>query len=82
MMTDIEKMFRDYTDAWNSHDVEKIASFFTEDGIHEDVAIGSVYCGKNELKAGIRPLFAACIKDKLNSSKRNRIPFGGTLKSA
>jgi len=65
MTTDIEKMFRDYTDAWNSHDVEKIASFFTEDGIHEDVAIGSVYCGKNELKAGISPLFAACPDFKL-----------------
>jgi steroid delta-isomerase-like uncharacterized protein len=65
MMTDVEKMFKDYTAAWNSHDVEKIAAFFTEDGVHEDVAVGSVYRGKNELKAGISPLFAACPDFKL-----------------
>ena len=60
MTTDIDKMFKDYTAAWNSHDVEKIARFFTEDGVHEDIAVGSVYHGKNELEAGITPLFAAC----------------------
>ena len=65
MTTDVEKMFKDYTAAWNSHDGEKIAAFFTEDGVHEDVAVGSVYRGKNELKAGISPLFAACPDFKL-----------------
>ena len=65
MATDIEKMFKDYTVAWNSHDVEKIAAFFTEDGVHEDIAVGSVYRGKNELKAGLSPLFAACPDFKL-----------------
>ncbi len=60
MTIDIEKMFQDYIAAWNSHDVEKIAAFFTEDGVHEDVAVESSYRGKNELKAGISPLFAAC----------------------
>jgi steroid delta-isomerase-like uncharacterized protein len=60
MLNDIEKMLKDYIAAWNSHDVEKIATFFTEDGVHEDVAVGSVFHGKNELKAGISPLFAAC----------------------
>lgn len=64
-MTDIEKMFKDYAAAWNSHDVEKVAGFFTEDGVHEDVAVGSVFHGKNELKAGISPLFAACPDFKL-----------------
>lgn len=62
---DIEKIFQAYTNAWNSHDVEKVAAFFTEDGIHEDVAVGSVYLGKNDLKAGIGPLFAACPDFKL-----------------
>ena len=65
MTTGIEKMFKEYTAAWNSHDVEKIATFFTEDGVHEDVAIGSVYRGKSELKAGISPLFDACPDFKL-----------------
>jgi len=61
----IEKIVQAYTDAWNSHDVEKITAFFTEDGIHEDVAVGSIYSGKDELKAGISPLFAACPDFKL-----------------
>ena len=60
MLNDIEKMLTDYIAAWNSHDVEKIATFFTEDGVHEDVAVGSVFHGKNELKAGISPMFVAC----------------------
>ena len=38
MTTDIEKMFNDYIAAWNSHDVDRIATFFTEDGIHEEVS--------------------------------------------
>jgi steroid delta-isomerase-like uncharacterized protein len=65
MTTDIDKMFKDYIAAWNSHDVEKIAAFFTENGIHEDVAVGSVFHGRNELKAGINPLFVACPDLKL-----------------
>jgi steroid delta-isomerase-like uncharacterized protein len=65
MTFDIEKMIKDYVAAWNSHDAEKIASFFTEDGVHEDVAIGSIYHGRNELKVGLIPLFAACPDFKL-----------------
>jgi steroid delta-isomerase-like uncharacterized protein len=65
MASDIKKMIKDYVAAWNSHDTEKIASFFTEDGVHEDVAIGSVFHGRNELKAGLAPLFNACPNFKL-----------------
>ncbi len=64
-MVDIEKFFNDYVAAWNSHDAEKIAEFFTEDGIHEDVAVGSIFHGKSELKTGLNPLFAACPDFKL-----------------
>jgi len=46
--------------AWNSHDVDRIASYYTEDCIHEDVAMGSKFYGQAELKVGITPLFAAC----------------------
>lgn len=59
-MRAVEKVFDEYIAAWNSHDTEKIAEFFTEDGIHEDVAVGSVFHGKSELKAGLSRLFAAC----------------------
>jgi len=65
MTTSIEKMIKDYIAAWNAHNVEKIASFFTEDGIHEDIAIGSVYHGRDDLKAGLIPLFIACTDFKL-----------------
>jgi len=64
-MRDVERVFHEYISAWNSHDTEKIAEFFAEDGIHEDVAVGSVFHGKTELKAGLAPLFAACPDFKL-----------------
>ena len=64
-MTNVEMIFNDYIAAWNSHDAEQIAEFFTEDGIHEDVAVGSLFRGKSELKAGLNPLFAACPDFKL-----------------
>jgi steroid delta-isomerase-like uncharacterized protein len=58
-VTDVERMFKDYDAAWASHDVEKIASFFTDDCIYEDVASGVVSRGKEELKAFIKTTLAA-----------------------
>jgi len=51
MATDIETMAKDYITALNSHDVDKILSFFTDDCVYEDVAVGVVNHGKQELKA-------------------------------
>ena len=59
MATDVERMFKDYGLAWSSHDAEKIASFFTDDCVYEDVAIGAVNRGKKELKDFINGTFAA-----------------------
>jgi len=50
MATDTEKMMNDYMAAWNSHDMERILSFFTDDLVYEDVALGKVIRGKKELK--------------------------------
>jgi len=58
MANDVERMFEDYLAAWSSHDVEKIASFFTDDCVYEDVAVGAVNRGKEELKAFASALFA------------------------
>ncbi len=55
----LNKFIKGYYEAWNLHDVEKIASFFTDDGIHEDAAVGKIFHGKDELKIGISPLFIA-----------------------
>mgnify|MGYP001076493529 CR=1 FL=1 len=50
MATDFEKMMSDYTVAWNSHNVERILSFLTNDVVYEDVALGKVCRGKKEVK--------------------------------
>jgi steroid delta-isomerase-like uncharacterized protein len=50
MLIDIENMIKNYYEAWNSCDVNKLASFFTEDGVYEDVASGVTIHGKEELK--------------------------------
>jgi len=57
MRSDAEKTIRDSFAAWNSHDVDEIASFYADDCIHEDVALGAVYHGKKELETSISGLF-------------------------
>ena len=57
MATDVERMFEDYLAAWNSHDVEKIASFFTDDCVYEDVALGAVNRGKEQVRAYLSGTF-------------------------
>ena len=48
MATNIKKITNDCMAAWNSHDVNKILSFYTDDCIFEDVAVGLVNHGKKE----------------------------------
>jgi ketosteroid isomerase-like protein len=45
--------------AWSSGDVEKILSFFTDDGVFEDVCNGVVFHGQEELKANFNDVLAA-----------------------
>ena len=59
MASDVERMLDDYLAAWNSHDVEKIASFFTDDCVYEDVAVGAVNRGKEQVKAFVSGTFTA-----------------------
>ena len=58
MATDVKSILEDYCDAVNSHDVERIASFFTDDGIFEDVPRG-IYRGKEQIKANFDSEFAS-----------------------
>ena len=58
MATNVERMFEDYLEAWNSHDVDKILPFHTDDCSYEYVATGNVSRGKEELKAYISNTFA------------------------
>jgi steroid delta-isomerase-like uncharacterized protein len=59
MATDVESMAMDLAAAWLSHDVDKIASFFTDDGVFEDLPLEAVNRGKQEIKAYISATFAA-----------------------
>jgi len=57
MVMNMQKNIEEYKIAWNSHDVVKLASFCTDEGIYEDVAQGTTYRGKNEVTAYINSLF-------------------------
>ena len=59
MTAQIEKMLKDENMAWNTHDVNKIASFYTDDCIKEDLAIGKATHGKKEMKTLIVSAFTA-----------------------
>jgi steroid delta-isomerase-like uncharacterized protein len=48
----------EYTEAWNSHDTEKTVSFFTDDCVYEELGIGVIKRGKEELRAFINDFFA------------------------
>jgi steroid delta-isomerase-like uncharacterized protein len=48
MATNIKKIANDCMSAWNSHEVNKILSFYTDDCMFEDVAVGLVNHGKKE----------------------------------
>ena len=60
MVTDAETNSKRMIDAWNSHDIGRLASLFADSFVYEDMAAGTVYHDKNELEAGLQPLFDAC----------------------
>jgi steroid delta-isomerase-like uncharacterized protein len=57
MTNDIEKIIKDLTAAWNSHDSEKTISFYTSDCVLEDNGLGEVHHGKKELVAFCKSTF-------------------------
>jgi steroid delta-isomerase-like uncharacterized protein len=61
-----EQMFKEYLAAWNAHDLDKIASFFTEDCVYENIPRGQTYRGKDELKAWAKGAFDAIPAFKLD----------------
>ena len=56
---EVRQMFTDYVAAWSTHDVEKIASYFTDDCVLENLARGQVYQGKDKLKEWARMSFVS-----------------------
>lgn len=57
MAINVKKVMDDYLIAWNSHDINKILSFFTEDGVYEDVAHGITNHGKKEITGYLNTSF-------------------------
>jgi len=60
MTGDVEKILRDYYEAWSSHDVDRIASFLADDFIYEDVPTGSRHSDIDEFKARWRAFLKGC----------------------
>lgn len=58
-MADANDFAEKYADAWSTQDVGSILAFFTDDCVYEDVALGAVNTGKEELEAFLRATFAA-----------------------
>ena len=46
---DNEKVVTDFLEAYNLADTDKIISFFADDSVYEDVALGRVFRGKKEI---------------------------------
>ena len=57
MVTDAKKMANDFSKVWNSHDVNGILDFYTDDFIYEDLALGIVKHGKKEFTDYINSMF-------------------------
>ncbi|NGP05154.1 SnoaL-like domain-containing protein [Rhodococcus sp. 14C212] len=51
--------FDRYRDAWNSHDVDAVVEFFTDDGVYEDATLGRRNRGTAEIRAFVEETFAA-----------------------
>ena len=51
-------VLNEYTAAWNSHDTEKVVSFFTDGCVYEELGLGVIKHGKEELRAFINSFFA------------------------
>ena len=59
MSDQIDTMLREENAAWNAHNVERIAAFYTDDCFKEDIAVGRATRGKEEMKALIGGAFTA-----------------------
>ncbi|KPK67102.1 hypothetical protein AMJ87_13920 [candidate division WOR_3 bacterium SM23_60] len=65
MPTDVNRIAQGLAAAWSSVDAEKIVSFFADDCVFEDVCVGYVCHGKEELKNRANAIFAKVLDLKL-----------------
>ena len=64
-----EQMGKDLAAAFNSHDIDKLLSFYTDDFVYEDVPFGKIIHGKEEYRAFTKEFVAGApdIKMELKS---------------
>jgi steroid delta-isomerase-like uncharacterized protein len=53
----MDQMVKDLVAAWNSHDMAKTLSFYTDDCVYEDVVLGKTFHGKEEYRALFKEVF-------------------------
>jgi steroid delta-isomerase-like uncharacterized protein len=51
------RMLEDYFTTWNSQDVERLLSFFTDNCLYEDVSLKRIVRGKAELRTLLESVF-------------------------
>jgi steroid delta-isomerase-like uncharacterized protein len=45
------RLLSSYEAAWSAHDAEKVAAYFTDDAVYEDVTLGELHRGRSAIKA-------------------------------
>lgn len=55
----LHQLARDYVAAWNNHDIEELVSFFRQDAVYDDLGVGTVAPGKQEIRQHFADIFAA-----------------------
>jgi steroid delta-isomerase-like uncharacterized protein len=91
MTIDAKQLAKSEVEAWASHDPDKMVAVFTEDCIYEDVALGRIMHGKEEIRAFFKEFLTACpddgsleISSSFASSNRMCMEFTmrGTIKQS
>lgn len=59
MATSGEKIIREWNEAWNAHEVERILSYLTDDIVFEDLGGARVMRGKVQMRKWIEETFHA-----------------------
>jgi steroid delta-isomerase-like uncharacterized protein len=64
-----ETIIKEWYDAWNSHDGEKVSRFYTDDCIYEDMGSGRVYRGPQEVGASVEDMTTSFPDFKLEAKQ-------------
>ncbi len=63
MTIDVGQLAKNEVEAWASHDLDKMVAIYTEDCVLEDVPLGRIMHGKEEIRAFFKEFLTACPDD-------------------